>query len=119
MFKGNIILLKYLKHFSPKANFCIHHILLNVDGSKPFFASDSCDRILCLLAGVPDNPCTLVLRLVGIPDIDWNAFLSHRKDSIFMENAGSHIGKLTQLTIRYDINSLWIFDNAGICNQKA
>ncbi len=68
---------------------------------------------------MPDNPCALVLRLVGIPDIDGNAFLSHREDGILMENPGSHIGKLAQLAVRNDINSLWILDNAGICNQKS
>ena len=119
MFKRNIILLKYLEHFSPKTDLRIHHILLNIDGSKPFLARDARDRILRLLAGIPDDPCPLILGLVRVSDIDGDPLLSHREYRILMKNTCPHVGKLPQLTIRDRIDPFWVLDNTRIRDQKS
>ena len=50
-----IILLEHLEHLPAKPDFGVHHVLLDIDGGKPFLARDTCDSIFRFLARVSDD----------------------------------------------------------------
>ena len=71
------------------------------------------------MAGALHDPGSLVIRRVGIADVDRNPCFSHREHCVLMKHAGAHIGKLAQLTVCDRLDRLRILDDARICNEKA
>ena len=116
MFKGNTILLKSLQHLSSEPDFGVHHILFYIDGAKASLSRNTCDDILGFLTGTSHNPGTIVLRGIGISDIDGNPLLTHGENGILVKHCGSHVGKFTELLISNYINPLRIINNSGVRN---
>ena len=118
MFERKIIILKYLQNFSAKSDFGIHHIFFNINRCKAFLACNTCNRVLWLTTCAFYNPCTLIIRFVGIADIDWNTLFTYREDSIFMQYRCAHVRKLTQFLICNCFDRFRILDNSRICHKK-
>ena len=118
MLKGNAIFFKRLQYLSAKANFRVHHILLNIDGTKALLSGNTGNDILGFLAGTSHNPGAIVLRGIGITDIDGNPLLTDRENSILMQYRCSHIGKLPKLSIGNYLNPLGAVNDSGVCNQE-
>ena len=119
MLKGNTVLFKYLKHFSAKAHLSVHHSLFNIDCAKALFSRNTGNSIMRLSAGAFYNQSSLVLRLIGVADIDRDSFFSDRENCILVENACAHVGQLSQLLVCNRLNYLRILNNPGIRYQKA
>ena len=118
MFKGNAAVLKGLEHLAAKANFRIHHVFFNIDGTEAPLSCNSRNDEFGFLAGAFHNPCPVIVRRIGIADIDGNPFLSYRENSVLMENRCPHIGKLPQLLIGDGIDAYGVGDDTGIRNQE-
>ena len=119
MLEGDAAVFKCLKNLASKADLRIHHVLFNIDGTKSLLSGNSRDNETGFLAGALHNPGAVVLRRVGIPDVDRDALSSDREDGILMQNACPHVRKLPQFLIGNGINADRIGDDAGIGNQKA
>ena len=118
MLKGDAVLLKHAEHLSPKPNLGIHHGLLYVNGAESLFARNSGDGVTRLAAGTLHNESSLVLRPVGIPDIDGDTFLAHRENGVLVKNAGSHVGKFPQFLVCNGLNDFRILHDSGVCHQN-
>ena len=119
MFKRNLIFFKCLQHLSAETDLGVHEILFNIDGTEALLTCNTCDHVLWLLAGAFYDPCTIVLRRICITDVDRNAFLTNREDSILMQHGSTHIRKLSQFAIGNCFNALRIIDDTRISDQKA
>ena len=71
------------------------------------------------MAGALHDPGSLIIRRVGIADVDRNSRFSHREHCVLVKHAGAHIGKLAQLTVCDRLDRLRILNDARICNEKA
>ena len=119
MLKGDAVLFKHAEHLSPKPNLGIHHGLLYVNRAESLLAGNSGDGVTRLAAGALHNKCALVLRTVGVPDIDGNALLAHRENGVLMKDAGSHVGKLPQFLVCNGLDNFRILHDSGVCHQNA
>ena len=119
VFKRDSILFKNIKHFSAEADFGVHHGFFNIYGTEPFFTCNTRDNIFGFAAGAFHYQSAGILGFIGVSDVDWNTFLAYREDCILMENAGSHIGKLTKLPVcnRFDWHR--ILHEARIGHQES
>ena len=114
MFDRDPLIFKDFQHLAAETYLCVHHSFLNIYRAEAFLSGDPCDRVFRPSAGVFYDQSTLVFRLVGIADMDRNPFLAYREDRVFVEDAGSHIGKLTKLFICDRLDHLRIFDHMGV-----
>lgn len=116
--EGDAVFLENFQHFPAKAHLGVHHILLDVEGSKPLLSSDAGNRVFRLPAGALHDEGTLVFRRVGVADIDGDAFLSYRKDGLLMEYGGSHVGQFPEFTVGDGLDDLGIYHDPGIGNKE-
>ena len=119
MLKGDSVLLEHTKNFPPKPNFGIHHGLLNVDGTKAFSSGNTSDGVARLSAGALYDQSTLVLRTVGVADIDRDTLFSYREDGILMEYACAHVSQFTKFFVGDGLNDLRVLHDARIGYQEA
>ena len=78
MLEGNTAVLEDTQNFSPKPNFGVHHRFLDGDRAETSLSGDTGDGVFRLPAGILDDECTRILRLVGVADIDRNALTAGR-----------------------------------------
>ena len=116
--KTDSLIFKYLKHSSAKSDFTVHHGLLNVDRTESFLSCNTGYGIFRLAAGTLHNKSSLILRTVGVADINRNSLFSYRENSIFMKNSSSHIGKLTKFTVCDGLNHSRILYNSRVCYKE-
>ena len=116
MLKGNVVVLKCLQHFPPKPNLRVHHILIQHNRAKTLLAGNPGDRIFGFLTGTAHNPGALVLRHIGIADIDRNPLFPYREDRVLMEHRSSHVGKFPQFPVGDHIDPLRLINDTGISN---
>ena len=95
MLYGNTVLLDYGKHLTDKSDFSIHHGFFNVDGAEILLSGNSGDDKSGLFQGIGHNHGAVILRCIGIFDLDGNSLFSYRENGILVENTGSHIAKLS------------------------
>ena len=119
MFKADSLVFKYLKNFSSKTNFTVHHGLFNIDRTETFFACNTGNHIFRLAAGTLYNKRSLVFRTVCVTDIDRNTFFTNREDCIFMKNSCSHIRKLSKLPICDSLDHCRVLNDSRICYQES
>ena len=87
-------------------------LLVDDKGNKAFFAGNSRDRRT--LSGIPRNHGAVVVRLVGVADIDGDSAVLHRQNAVLMEHVRPHIGKLAQLFIGDAFDRLRIFRQSRV-----
>ena len=75
--------------------------------------------LACGRVGSRHDEGACVLRSVGVLDIDRNVRASHREDSVLVEHACAHVGKLAQLGICDNADSLGVLDDTGVSYQEA
>src|SRR5699024_10818059 len=119
VFKINALLFKHLKNLTAESNLAVHHGYLDIAGTESLLARNTGDHISALTSGAFHYKRSLVLRTVGIPDIDGNAFLLYREDSVFVEHGGSHIGKLAELSVCDRLDHSRIIHDPGICHKES
>ena len=117
MFKGQPVILKYLKNFSAKSDFRVHHIFLDINRSKSFSSRNTCDCIGRFVAGAFHNNRTFILWAVGVADIDRDTFLTKRENSIFVQYSGSHISQFPEFFVCNCLNDGRIVYDTRICYQ--
>ena len=104
--------LKYSQNLSQKADLARHMLFVNDKGNETLFAGDSRDRRA--LSGIPRDHGAVMLRLVGIADVDGDSAVLHRQNAVLMKHVRSHIGKLAQLLIGDASDRLRIFCKSRI-----
>ena len=119
MLEGDSVFFKCLQHSAAKTDLSIHHIFFDIDRAEALLAGDTGDHIFGFLTGAAYDPGTGILRLIGVTDIDGNTLLTYREDGVLMQDAGSHIGQLTKLTVGDDFDNFRIINNSGISDQEA
>ena len=67
-----------------------------------------------LSAGALYDESALVLRTVGVADIDRDSFFSYREDRVLMEYACAHVSQLTKLFIGNGLDDLRILHDTRI-----
>ena len=95
MLYGNTVLLDYGKHLTDKSDFRIHHGFFNVDGAEILLSGNSGNNKSWLFQGIGHNHGAVILGCIGIFDLNGNSLFSYRENGILVENAGSHIAKLS------------------------
>ena len=118
MLHGNILIFERLQHLPDKTDLGIHPVFFYIDTAKIFSAGNSGNRVFGFSGGRFDNPGSLILRMIGIADIDRDSPLSYRKDRILMQNRSPHVGKLPQFQIGDRFNPLRMSDDVRIRYQK-
>ena len=119
MLKADTVLFKHLKHTSAEAYLGVHHILFDVDRCEALFAGDTCDGELRLLRGRFNDERSVVVRSVGVFDVNGYACLPYREDSVLVKHRCAHIGKLTKLLVGDYLDGLRILDDSWVCKQEA
>ena len=95
MFKGNTLFFKLFQNLTAKTNLRVHHIFFNIYRYKTFFTGNSGNGVMRFVAGACHNHGSLILRAVGIPDINRNARFTYRENRILMKYCCPHVGKFS------------------------
>ena len=66
-----------------------------------------------------DNERPLVLRGIGVFDMNRNTGLFHGENGVLVQNGCAHVGKLAQLAVGNDRDILRLIDNTRIGDHKA
>ena len=120
MLRENIVVLENLEQLAQEALVAVHPVLLDGDYREVLLAGDTGDDMLaCGRVGSRHDEGACVLRSVGVLDIDRNVRASHREDSVLVEHACAHVGKLAQLGICDNADSLGVLDDTGVSYQEA
>ena len=118
MLEGDAVLLKYLKNFSPKPNFGVHHCLVDVHGAEALLSGNTCDGVARALAGILDDHGTRIFRTVCVADIDRDSLFSYREDRVLVENACAHVGELTELCVSDGFDRSRIVDDPRVSDKE-
>ena len=120
MLKANLAFLERLKETAAKADLGIHHILFDRNDRKASLTCNSRNDVLRdRLGRMRNDHRSLIVRTVGIADVDRDSRIADREDRILMENGCSHVGKLAKLLVGDRFNHARILNKTGIRHQKA
>ena len=118
MLEGNTAVLEDTQNFSPKPNFGVHHRFLDGNRAETSLSGDTGDGVFRLPAGILDDECTRILRLVGVADVDRDALAAYREDGILMKDAGTHVSQFTQFFVGDGLDRNRIFHDARVGYQE-
>ncbi len=89
-----------------------------VTEQKPVFPAIPVMVYFGFPAGILDDECTRILRLVGVADVDRDALAAYREDGILMKDAGTHVSQLTQFFVGDGLDRNRIFHDARVGYQE-
>ncbi len=109
--EADAVVLERLKSLAAETDLRVHHVLLDVDRGEALLTRDTGDRERRLAGSIFHDKGTLVLRTVGVLDVDRNACRADREDRVLVENACAHIRELAKLAVGDRL------DDAGIVHD--
>ena len=112
--RENIVVLEDLEQLAQEALVAVHSVLLDGDYGEVLLASDTSDDVFaCRSVPGRNDERACVLGRVGVLYVDRYIGASYREDSVLVEHACAHVGKLAQLGIGDNADSLGILNDTG------